>query len=88
MSDEKPDPKPSDAFRLMADRIDMNDPTAFGGAFVVVPPGGYEAVETLIIDSGKDPAQFWGILQARAQIALAKIDDEQRQGQGVGFRGR
>lgn len=67
----------------MADKIDLNDIASFGGAFVVVSPGGSANVETLIIDPTQNAAQFWGILMTRAQLALQQIQDEERQVGGM-----
>ena len=64
-------------FRAMADAIERN--TNFGGAFVVVPPAeGGAPLETLIIDSQQDPAQFWNMLITKAQMMVADLDAKQR----------
>jgi hypothetical protein len=67
----------SDELREMAERIDRNADGSFGGAFVLLPPGG-EPVKTLLIDSGKDPAQFWGTLKTKCEMALAGLEELQR----------
>lgn len=74
----------ADRFRQMADKLELNGLSDFGGAFVVVPPvhsDGGDAIETLILDSQQDPAQFWSILKTKAEIVLSQMADKQRQGQ-------
>lgn len=74
-------------FRDMADRMALNDTANFGGCFVVIPPeGGGEPLETIILDSKQDPAQFWNLLMTKCQISLAEIDQKQRTGQAFGRR--
>ena len=70
----------SDKFRKMASNIDLNAEAAnFGGAFVVIPPeGGGEAIETLILDSKQDPSQFWSLLQAKASLMIAELEEKKR----------
>ena len=74
-------------FEAMATRMSMNGDSAFGGAFVVVPPsGGGEPLETLILDSKQDPAQFWNLLMTKCQIMLAELDQKQRSNASFGRR--
>ena len=71
--------------RLMADKIDLNDATTFGGAFVIIPPpDGGEPLETLILDAKQDPAQFFILLKARIDNAIVLLDQSKNQG----FAGR
>jgi hypothetical protein len=65
--------------REMAARLEMNGPEQFGGCFVIIPPSGGDVVKTLVIDRNQDIAQFWGILQTKARIALESLDTQQRQ---------
>lgn len=80
--------KQSDLFRKMAERIELNKDEAFGGAFVVVPPGDEsEPFSSLILDAESDPSSFWGILKAKCDIALSKLDMAERQKKsGFGIR--
>ncbi len=90
MSDPNaPPPKktPAERFREIADRIDLNTGNArsgFGGAFLIVPPDGVPAEAVLITDAS-DVAMFWGLVKAKMDIALAELDQAQRQG-GYGQR--
>lgn len=75
-------------FNNMADRMSLNGNDSFGGAFVIIPPiGGGEPIETLILDSKQDLAQFWNAVITKCQIMLAKVEQDQRQ-QGTFGRGR
>ena len=78
---ERPDPKLAERFRAMADRIERN-PFEFGGACVVIPPGGGEGIEFLLIDAKGDTAQFYSAIQTKIQIALKEMEDQQRRLQG------
>ena len=74
-------------FRAMADAIEKNAEGSFGGCFVVVPPeGGGDPIETLILDSKQDLAQFWNAVITKCQIMLADVEQKQRAGQGFGRR--
>lgn len=77
-------PKTSDLFRRMADQIDLNEGAHFGGAFVLVPPAGGEPVELLLLNSLKDPSQFWGALDATVKLQLAQLDEQSRNMQAYG----
>lgn len=77
----------SERFRAMATAIDHNGVTQFGGAFVISPPnGGGDPIETLILDSKQDLAQFWNAVITKCQIMLADVEQKQRTGQGFGRR--
>jgi len=85
MDDGQPT-KISDAqrFRAMADRIDHNTESTFGGGFVIVPPQqGGEAMEALILDTRADPVQFFMLLQAKIQNVLEDLKDRQRMAGGI-----
>jgi hypothetical protein len=71
-------------FRDMADRMVLNGDKAFGGSFVIVPPkDGGAPIETLILDAKQDPAQFWAIVETKAKMALAGLDELSRNQQAV-----
>lgn len=71
----------ADRFRAMADKIELNGITEFGGAFVIIPPAPGEAIETFVMDKNQDPAQFFVILKTKAEMALAGLDQiHQNQG--------
>ena len=73
------------AFDRMAARVRLNAEQGFGGAFVVVQPDGV-AQEMLLLDNAQNPAIFWSLIKTRAEIAIAEIEDAQRQGGGFGRR--
>jgi hypothetical protein len=81
MTDEvEKKPATADLFRRMAERIDHNASDGFGGAFLIVPPAnGGDAIDTLILDTLQDPAQFWVLLKSKCDIQIQKIDNAQRQ---------
>ena len=74
---EKPDAKVSDRFRAMADRIERN-PSEFGGAVVIVPPGGGDPIEFLLVDPKSDLGQFFGTLKAKIELQLSELQDRAR----------
>ena len=73
-------------FTDMAEAMQLNGNRNFGGAFVVVPPAGGDVIHTLILDSGQDVAQFWALLKTKAEMALAGLDEMQRNQAGFGGR--
>ncbi len=77
----------ADRFSKMAAALDHNSASGFGGAWVVVPPeGGGEPIETLILDSKQDAAQFWSLLQAKASVMIAEIEEKKRTQGAFGVR--
>lgn len=81
---DQPTPTVSTAFRKMADAIDHNaEKSVFGGAAVIVPPGGHGVpVELLMLDGTADVAQFYSTLLTRLQIVVEGLKSQQRQGYG------
>lgn len=75
-------------FRAMADLIDRNADTLFGGAAVIVPPnGGGEPIEIFVLDSKGNVGQFWSAIKTRATTAVTDLDNQQqRLHQGFGQR--
>lgn len=78
--------KLAQTLRDMATRIETNGGDSFGGCFVVLPPQGHEALSTLILDTKQDPAQFYGMLKTKCDIALAGIEEAMRNAGGFGRR--
>jgi hypothetical protein len=74
---ERPDLKLAERFRVMADRIERN-PQEFGGACVIIPPGGGEGIEFLLIDAKGDVAQFYGAVTTKVQVVMEEMKDQQR----------
>ena len=74
---ETPIVRVAEKFRAMADRIDRN-PSEFGGACVIIPPGGGEGIEFLLIDAKGDVAQFYGAVTTKVQVVMEEMKDQQR----------
>jgi len=68
----------ADPFRAMAERIAKNDAAEFGGAALIVPPGGGEPIAILMIDPKQDVASFWGAIQGKVAIAVAEMQERQQ----------
>jgi hypothetical protein len=84
---ERPEIKLAERFEDMAKRLRHNAGTStFGGACVIVPPGGVDSIEILILDSQGNLAQFFSTIQSRIQVALTDLQEKQRIAQGLGFR--
>lgn len=75
---------PSDRLCRMAEQINRNAGSTFGGAVVIIPPDqGGEPIEILILDSQGDPAQFWGTVTLRVQAGINQLEEQRKQGFGV-----
>lgn len=74
---ERPDQKIAERFRVMAEWIERN-PAEFGGACVIVPPGGGEGIEFLLIDARGDVSQFFGAVTTKVQVMLEELKERQR----------
>ena len=72
-------------FTKMAARLLHNADATFGGAVVIVPPVG-DPIELLMLDAQGDAGQFWGTIKTRIQLAVDKLDEQQRVAQGFGRR--
>lgn len=77
-------------FRRMADRIEASDETEFGGALVAVPPleqnGQLEAIEILLIDPRRDPANYYAMTRSKVEIAASVFEERARARTTQGFR--
>ena len=76
----------SKALRAMADRLDKNADSPFGGLFVIAPPGDGTIQEALIFDSTQSSPAFWGLINGKAQQALVELEAAERLKRG--FQGR
>ena len=76
----------SEPFTKMAERIDHNADAKFGGACVLVPPGGGKALELLMLDTAEDEGQFWATILTRIQTAIAEADQKKLANRGFGAR--
>jgi len=80
-------PSNAERFRKMAERIDHNADAGFGGACVIIPPGGQgDPIEVLLLDNAADPATFYSTVSTRLQLALDKIGDQKAQQAAFGRR--
>jgi hypothetical protein len=80
---ERFEQKIAERFRVMAERIERN-PQEFGGACVIVPPGGTEPIEFLLIDAKGDVAQFYGTIKSKLEIQLEELRAAQQKQQHWG----
>ena len=82
------DNDPAKLFSNMADRIEhmtSSPATAgFGGAVVIVPPGGADPIEILMLDPHADLAMFWTTISTKISIQLANTEAEKRRQAGFG----
>lgn len=72
-------PTPAEVLRRMADRIDLNAPGDFSGAFIIIGPDGIPH-EALLIDSKPNPVSFWSLVRGRVEIAWGEVEATQRAG--------
>jgi hypothetical protein len=73
-------------FQVMTQRIIHNADAKFGGACVLVPPGGGKALELLMLDAAEDEGQFWATILTRIQTAIHDSDQKKLQARGFGAR--
>lgn len=70
---------PASILRRMADLLDKNPDSAFGGCAVVIPPQGGLPIEVLILDPSTNLPQFWSAIKGRIELTLAELDNANRQ---------
>lgn len=75
MNDQIERPDFSKNFSAMAERIQHNKDSGFGGACVIVPPSG-DPIEVLILDSSADLSQFFGTISSRLTIVINQLQDQ------------
>ena len=76
---ERQESNASDRFRIMADLIDRNVNSTFGGAVVIIPPfEGGDPIEMLMLDVTADAGQFWATIKTRIEIKLNQMDEKAR----------
>lgn len=63
---------PQEHFAAMARAIE-SAAGPFGGAVVVVPPGGEKTISILISDSNGDPAFFFATIHSKLKIVIDEI---------------
>ena len=87
MSEEPKEQTVADRFRQMAERIDHNAASSFGGAYVIIPPkGAFTPWEVLVLDTQEDPAQFLMLLQAKISAMMDELRAKEAQQGGFGRR--
>jgi hypothetical protein len=77
-------PNAADRFAAMALRIAHNAKETFGGAVVIVPPGGGDPIEILMLDPHADLGMFWGTIRTKIDLALGAAEAEKRRQSGFG----
>jgi hypothetical protein len=78
-------PTNSEFFLKVAEEIDRNVASGFGGAFVVVPPAGAgNPLATVILDARQDGTTFWLMLKSKCDAELQLLAAQERQNQ-AGF---
>ncbi len=76
-------PSISIRFDEMAKKIRHNEaPNLSIGACVIVPPGGGDPIEFLLIDSKSDLAQFYSAIMTKIQVQLEEMKNQQQRGWG------
>ena len=87
MSDEPQIPTNAERFRKMADRIELNKESGFGGACVIIPPqGAGDPIEILMLDNSADLAQFFSTVATRVQRAVDEASNNAALATGFGRR--
>lgn len=64
--------KQAELFRELADKIDRNPETDFGGAFLIVPPEG-DAISGILVGAA-DLGVFWGAVKLKCDLAVDAAD--------------
>lgn len=72
-------------FIEMAARIRRNAPEEFGGAVLIVGPGG-EAVDVVIIGAHQDPTFFWATAKGKVTIECDEAIQRLEKPTGFGQR--
>jgi len=82
MTDNQPDPSEVRAllFEQMAAQIRLNKDAIFGGAFLMVPPGG-DPFSSLMLNQD-EPSIFWAAVKTLADVAMQALDPRNAQGFG------
>ena len=68
----------------MSDLVTANAANGFAGVFVIVPPGEGEMHTTLLLDPSENVAAFWSLVQTKAQMALAELEESERNANAFG----
>jgi hypothetical protein len=76
--------------RDLADVMDKNEPSMFGGCYVLIPPdGGGSVIWKLNMaqgDTNRTAVQFWANLTSDVKDTMEEIDKQQRIARGYGAR--
>lgn len=69
-------------FDEMAAQIRLNHAAKFGGAFLMVPPGG-DPFSSLMLNQ-EEPSIFWAAVKTLAEVAMGQLERQARGQQGFG----
>jgi len=70
-------------FRAMADRLERNASTEFGGAFLIVPPEDGNPLDGAFVTTTPNAAVFWSSVQGQTEVAVQRLTAPQP-GRGYG----
>lgn len=71
-------------FDAMAARIRRNGTDSFGGAFLLMPPGGVGAAIELLTLSDQNPGYFWDMVFMTIQEERKRVQDIAARQRGFG----
>jgi hypothetical protein len=87
VQDENQPVSNANRFRQMADRIELNKDSGFGGACVIIPPSGAgDPIEILLLDHSADIAQFYSTVATRIQRVVDETSTQNQIATGFGRR--
>jgi hypothetical protein len=90
MTDAPAAPTPAAYFRMMAERIEKNNPREFAGACLVIAPDpdgtGFEIIDFVLEDRAPDPAFFMAQVASRVQLKSAQFAETTRARQPGAWR--
>jgi hypothetical protein len=73
----------AELFRAMADRLERNAATEFGGAFLIIPPEDGGPLDGAFVTTTPNPVVFWSSVQGQVEIAVQRLTAPQ-QSRGYG----
>ncbi len=68
----------ADTLAKMANLVTANSGNGFAGVFVIAAPGEGEIHTTLLLDPSENVAAFWSLVQTKATMALAELEEKER----------
>lgn len=74
-------PEAAVLLRALADRLDANSGSEFGGAFIIIPPGEQpDVIDSVFITTTPNPAVFWSSVSGQVELASARLAQTAQQG--------